>query len=47
VVYVSGYAEHQGIHVLRPNEAFLEKPFTGDALLGALARVVDVSRRGT
>jgi two-component system, cell cycle sensor histidine kinase and response regulator CckA len=44
VVYVSGYAEHQGMDALRPDEAFLEKPFTGDALLAAVARVVEAAR---
>ena len=44
VVYVSGYAHHERKAALRPNEAFVEKPFTGEALLGALARVLGLAR---
>ncbi|MGZ8376743.1 MAG: PAS domain S-box protein [Gemmatirosa sp.] len=40
VVYMSGYAEHQGTTPLREREAFVEKPFTGDALAQAVARVL-------
>jgi CheY-like chemotaxis protein len=40
VVFVSGYAD-QGAHVPSgPHEAFVEKPFTSDALLEALAGVL-------
>jgi two-component system, cell cycle sensor histidine kinase and response regulator CckA len=45
VVYVSGYAGLAAAASLRSNEAFVEKPFTSEVLLGALARVLgDESR---
>ena len=47
VVYVSGYAERERADAARPNETFLAKPVPGDALLGALARVIDASRRAS
>jgi PAS domain S-box-containing protein len=44
VVYVSGYAEQQDAAALREDEAFVEKPFTGDALAEAVARVLAARR---
>jgi PAS domain S-box-containing protein len=44
VVYMSGYAEHQGTTPLGEREAFVEKPFTGDALAQAVALVLDAPR---
>jgi CheY-like chemotaxis protein len=40
VVFVSGYADQGAPVPIGPHEAFVEKPFTSDALLGALAGVL-------
>ncbi|MES2177046.1 MAG: PAS domain S-box protein [Gemmatimonadota bacterium] len=40
VVYVSGYSESTNSLALEEHETFLEKPFTADALLAALDRVL-------
>ena len=40
VVYVSGYAEQGTVTTGAANEAFVEKPFTAEALLTALDRVL-------
>jgi PAS domain S-box-containing protein len=44
VVYMSGYAEHQGTTPLHQREAFVEKPFTGEALAQAVAQVLGLPR---
>ncbi|GLC25173.1 hypothetical protein rosag_16860 [Roseisolibacter agri] len=44
VVYVSGYAEQQDSAALRVDEAYVEKPFTGDALAEAVGRVLGAAR---
>ena len=46
VVYMSGYAEQGTVAAGRPAEAFLQKPFTGDALAAALAQVLPAALPG-
>ena len=48
VLYVSGYAEEavRGDGVLDPGTHFIGKPFTADALLGAVRRVLDEAATG-
>jgi PAS domain S-box-containing protein len=44
LVLVTGYADHQLVAHLGPGTAYVEKPFTGDALLVALRQVVGEPR---
>jgi CheY-like chemotaxis protein len=44
VVYMSGYTDEGLLAVRGPREAFVDKPFTGEALLGALRRVRHAER---
>jgi CheY-like chemotaxis protein len=43
VIYMSGYAEGAVAHrgVLKDGRPFVQKPFTGDALLGKVREVLD------
>jgi CheY-like chemotaxis protein len=44
VVYVSGYADEGAPAAAGPDEVFVEKPFTGESLVHALAQVLPVAR---
>ena len=46
VVYMSGYADQAERAAGRPTEAFVQKPFTGDALAAAVGRVLHAALPG-
>jgi CheY-like chemotaxis protein len=48
VLFVSGYTDESIVHegILEPGIAFLQKPFTADALAGKVREVLDAPRDG-